>query len=119
MARPHQEVPLQFLVERGVIGGLIPVASNSLNASSVLGVLGSSRAQSVGMLNGTNSGCRVVLPRETDKFLCSGEPICHDNKLAFLMGAGSMSRGEPICHDCKLAFLIGTGFVQLRELTGF
>ena len=71
MAWPRQEVPLQFLVERGVIGGLIPVASNSLKALSVLGASGSSRAQTVGLLNDVNSACRVtLLPLFHDEYVC-------------------------------------------------
>lgn len=64
LALPGQEVPIQFLVECGVLNGPIPVASNPLNASLVLGVSASSRTQSTSLLNNINSACHGALTRE-------------------------------------------------------
>lgn len=96
-------------VERGVLAGLILVASNPLNASSMLGAPGSSQAQSVGLLNGVNSTCHGALTIETcNIFVQRRELICRNNELPFLMDG-----------ELAFAFLVGTGFVQLTKLTGF
>ena len=64
LALPGEEVPIQFLVECGVLNGPISVASNPLSASSVLGASASSRTQSASLLNGINSACLGTLTQE-------------------------------------------------------
>ena len=90
-------------MEHGVPSGPILAVSNPLTTLSVLGASGSSRAQSVGLLNSVRSTHRGALTQEAgNRFVQRREPIGRSDELTGLNGG--LLHGH--------ALLAGTGSVQ-------
>ncbi|KAM3276428.1 hypothetical protein ACQJBY_044679 [Aegilops geniculata] len=134
LAQPQQEMPIQFRMEHGVPSGPILVASNPLTTSSVLGASGSSRAQSVGLLNSVRSARRGALTQEAGNiFVQQREPIGRNDELmgfsggllhghALLAGTESVQRTVPMGTNIGLYHghmpLGGPRSVPRRQPTG-